>query len=166
MNALKTTALLWAFLTLSSSCFGRHKSRVTTQHAFSLSIFTFSHATLIEGTMTYTIKNNRLKSIRHGMFSKQNTVLLSRKLTSDDIEQFRGIPISTLKDFYYNNCVMATSGEEYGVTVTNDSVTKTVRLHHYYEPQIEKLMQCLNHFLPEELKINYANSATKQDCKL
>jgi hypothetical protein len=61
---------------------------------------------------------------------------------------------------------MATSGDEYLISATMDSVEMEISLHHYYHKQIEKLINELNKNIPDSIKLDYLKKNTKQDCKM
>lgn len=133
---------------------------------FSLSITTYNHAEQIfNGITTYDLKNDTLKIHRSFMFSNKDTMLFSKTIDNNSIEQIRIIRIDNLKDFYFNNCIMATSGNEYFISTTFDTVNKKISLHHYYHKQIERLINEVNKNIPDNLKLDYLTSETKQDCK-
>ncbi len=99
------------------------------------------------------------------MFSDKDTILFSKRIDDNSIEQIESIRIDSLKDFYFNNCIMATSGNEYFISTTIDTVNKKIALHHYYDKQIEKLITELNKNIPDIFKLDYLTSETKQDCE-
>ena len=115
------------------------KLPIKTISNFSLSITTYNHAEqLFKGTTTYYLKNDTLKIHRSFMFSDKDTILLSKKIDNNSLERIKNIRIDNLKDFYFNHCVMATSGSEYFISTTIDTVNKKITLHHYYNKQIER----------------------------
>lgn len=75
--------------------------------------------------------------------------------------------IDSLDDFYFNKCVMATSGNEYSISIVNDTIKKTIRLHAYFEEHIEMLINELNKHIPDSLQISYYTIERKkeQDCE-
>lgn len=134
---------------------------------FSLSLSTYNHAEQIfNGRTTYIIKNNMLTIRRSYMFSKNDTVLLSQKLDLKALERIMLVRLDGLKDFYFNYCVMSTSGTEFFISTTFNKVKKNISLHHYYNEQIEKFIFELNKNIPGNLKIDYVPKDTKQDCKI
>jgi len=100
------------------------------------------------------------------MFSDKDTILLSKKIDTNSIEQIKNIRLESLKDFYFNYCIMATSGNEYFISTTIDTVNKKISLHHYYDKQIERLINELNKNIPDDLKLDYLTNDTKQNCKM
>lgn len=99
------------------------------------------------------------------MFSDEDTLLFSKKIDKNSLEQIKNIRLDSLQDFYFNYCIMATSGNEYFVSTTVDTITKKISLHHYYNSQIERLINELNKHVPYTLKHNYLTKDTQQDCK-
>lgn len=134
---------------------------------FSLLISTSNHAELLfNGTMIYNLTNNTLTIHRETMFSDKDTILFSKKLDTNSIEQIRNIQLDSLKDHYFNYCIMPTSGNEYFISTTIDTVTKNISLHHFYNKQIKRLINELNKNIPDNFKIDYLSKDTKQDCKM
>jgi hypothetical protein len=99
------------------------------------------------------------------MFSDKDTTFFAKKVDANSINRIKNIHLDTLKDFYFNRCIMTTSGNEYVVSTTIATVTKTIQLHHYYDKQIEILINELNKQIADSLKIDYLTNDTKQDCK-
>jgi len=134
---------------------------------FSLSISTYNHAEQIyNGITTYNLTNDTLTIRKTFMFSDKDTILLSKKIDTNSIEQIKNIRLESLKDFYFNYCIMATSGNEYFISTTIDTVNKKISLHHYYDKQIERLINELNKNIPDDLKLDYLTNDTKQNCKM
>ncbi len=133
---------------------------------YSLTISTYNHAERIfEGILTYKLEENVLTISRRTIFSNEERTLFSKKVDSISLGRIRNIDLNKLKDFYFNKCIMMTSGNEYFVTTMLDTVSKTIHLHHYYNKQIEILINELNRSIADSLKIDYLTSDTKQDCK-
>jgi len=133
---------------------------------YSLTISTYNHAEQIfKGTLTYKLDKNILTISRRTMFSDKDTTLFSKTVDSNSIDRIKNIHLDKLKDLYFNRCIMTTSGNEYFVSTTLDTVTKTIHLHHYYDKQIEILIKELNKHIADSLKIDYLTNETKQDCK-
>jgi hypothetical protein len=74
--------------------------------------------------------------------------------------------MDSLKDYYFNYCVMITSGDEYFLNFTNSSTKKSISLHHYYLKQLEEIIQLINTNLPKKYQFQYLTSGERQDCKL
>jgi hypothetical protein len=169
MTTKTTYILTLLFLTYGLFACGQNNAEnksVKTESKFSLTISTYNHAEQIfNGTLTYKLTKNILTISRRTMFSDKDTILLTKPVDANSIDQIQNIRLDSLKDFYFNNCIMATSGNEYFVSTTNDPVKKTIHLHHYYDRQIEMLINELNKHIPDNLRINYLTSETKQDCE-
>ena len=134
---------------------------------FSLSISTYNHAEQIfKGITTYNLTNDTLTIRKAFIFSDKDTILLSKKIDTNSIDQIKNIRLDSLKDFYFNYCIVATSGNEYFISTTIDTVSKKISLHHYYDKQIEELINELNKNIPDNLKFNYLTKETKQACKM
>jgi hypothetical protein len=72
--------------------------------------------------------------------------------------------LDSLKDTYFNGCVVPTSGTVFLISMETDTLSKRIFLHHYYHKQIEQLIIELNKEIPDEYKIDFMPSDTKQDC--
>jgi len=134
---------------------------------FSLSITTYNHAEQIfNGITTYSLTKDTLTIHKKFMFSDKDTILFSKKLDFNSIDQIEKIRLDSLEDFYFNYCIMATSGNEYFISTTIDTVNKEISLHHYYNQQIDRLINELNKNIPDSFKLDYLTKETKQDCKM
>ena len=143
------------------------KEPTKTKSNFSLSITTYNHAEQIfDGITTYSLTKDTLTIHKTYMFSDKDTILVSKKLNFNSIDQIKKIRLDSLEDFYFNNCIMATSGNEYFISTTIDTINKKISLHHYYNEQIERLINELNKNIPDSFKIDYLTKDTKQDCKM
>ena len=166
----KTTYILTIFiLTCGLLAFGQDnaaKRPKESKSKFSLSISTYNHAEqMFNGVTTYNLTDSLLTVRESSMCSELDTLLFSKKLDDNSIYQIESIQLDSLKDFYFNYCIMATSGNEYFISKTVDTITQKISLHHYYEPQIEKLFEQINKHVPDKLKHDYLAKDTQQDCK-
>ena len=153
-------------LTCGLFAFGQDPKTKDTKSKFSLSISTYNHAEqMFNGVTTYNLTDSLLTVRESSMWSELDTLLFSKKLNDNSIYQIESIQLDSLKDFYFNNCIMATSGNEYFISKTVDTITQKISLHHYYEPQIEKLFEQINKHVPDKLKHDYLAKDTQQDCK-
>lgn len=134
---------------------------------FSLSLSVYNHAErLFNGTTIYSLTNDSLIISKHFMFSEKDTIVLSKRVNPATINQIKQLRLDTLQDFYINNCIMLTSGNEYYISMTNDSVIHETSLHHYYHEQVEKLILELNNLIPKKYQLNYLPKSMEQDCEL
>ncbi len=165
LNYILTLIILTCGLIACGQNFQTNESKIDNSK-FLLTISTYNHAEQIfKGTLTYKLNENVLTISRRTMFSDKDTTLSSITVDANSLERIKKINLDKLKDFYFNNCVMTTSGNEYFVSTTLDTVTKTIHLHHYYDRQIEVLINELNKHITDSLKIDYLTNDTKQDCK-
>ena len=161
---MKTTSLL-IILILTCSLFACGQHTPTTESKpeitnFSVTISTYNHAgQMSDGTLIYHLKDSVLTVSKRYMFSESDTVLFSKVIEVYKIERIRNIKINDLEDFYFNEHVLGTSGQEYYVSVTHDTITKKIHLHHYYHERIEKLITELNNLAPEKYRIPYLKSS-------
>jgi hypothetical protein len=132
---------------------------------FSLSLRTFNHAEwLSKGVMIYKLKDDSFIISRHTIFQETDSVLFSKIIERNLVEKVLVMKLDTLKSFYFNECVMATSGAEFDISIKRDTMSKNIQLHHYYHKQIEQLIIELNKAIPNEYKIDYMDLDTEQDC--
>ena len=142
------------------------KEPTNTKSNFSLSITTYNHAEQIfDGKTTYSLIKDTLTIHKIFVFSDQDSILFSKKLDTNSIEKLEKIRLDSLEDFYFNHCIMGTSGNEYFISTTIDTVNKKISLHNYYNEQIEKLINELNKNIPKSFKLDYLPKDTKQDCE-
>lgn len=160
---MKTTLLIVLLLTCSLFACSQHKQPAESKPEianFSLSLRTYNHAgRMMDGTLIFQLNDTVLTISKRYMFSEIDTVLFSNVIEGDKIERIRNIKMDDLEDFYFNDHVMATSGQEYFISRTSDTITKEVYLHHYYHERIEKLINELNSLAPDEYQIPYLKSA-------
>jgi len=132
---------------------------------FSLSFSTFNHAERIfDGTTTYHLNNRQLTVKKRFFLSAIDTILFTRRVTARFLKQLKSTQLDTLKDFYMNWCVMATSGNEYFISTSRGVITKTIRLHHYYLKEIDRLATVINKAVPKNYKIKYLNDDPDNYC--
>ena len=136
---------------------------------FNLAITDWNHASLIfKGTFLYVMSETHVKVFNVPAFEQQKHLLYSKKISklTRSVIDLSNLNLDSLNDFYVNNCIMITSGEEYSVTYKNETSHKSINLHHYYLKQIQHIIELFNENLPEKFKIKYLTQETKQDCIL
>lgn len=163
----RRTTYILAILTSACGLFAtRQQSNREGLNKFTLILTTYNHAErLFKGITTFELADHSLKVRRRHMFSDKDTLLFFKKLDNNSIARIKNIRLDSLQDFYFNYCIVATSGNEYFVLTTKDTMAKEISLHHYYNPQIESLINELNKHVPSNLKHNYLEKDTKQDCE-
>jgi len=170
MTKKKKYIFILLFLTCGLLVFGQDnvsKEPKNSLSKFSLSISTFNHAEqLYKGITTYNLTNDSLIIRKTFLFSNKETILLSKKIDNNSIDQIKNIHLDNLKDFYFNYCIMATSGTEYLIKISTEIYNNKISIHHYYVKQIEKLINELNKIIPDNLKLEYLTKDIKQDCKM
>jgi hypothetical protein len=134
---------------------------------FSLSISTFNHAEQIyNGITTYELTNDSLIIRKNFLNSEKESILLTKKIDNNSLKKIKNIHLDNLKNFYFNYCTMPTSGTEYFITISTETYNNKITLHHFYEKQVERLINELNELIPDNLKLQYLTIETKQDCKM
>jgi len=162
----RTYILTILILTCALFAYGQDTVTKEAKSKFSLSISTYNHADQVfNGVTTYTLNDNLLSVRKSSMWSDKDTLLFSKIIDAKSLDLIKNISLDNLKDFYFNYCIMATSGNEYFVFKTVDRITQKISLHHYYEPQIEKLFEQINKYVPDNLKHDYLTKDIQQDCK-
>lgn len=143
------------------------KETETDKSTYSLSITTYNHAErFMHGTTTYSLSGNTLTIQKRFLNEDKVKVLYSKQQDAGSIDRIRNVQLDTLEDFYFNYCIMPTSGNEYFITITKDSVTKKISLHHYYHATIEQLFIEVNKVIPKKWKLNYLPKDIEQDCEI
>src|SRR5690242_12307916 len=136
---------------------------------FSLSLTTFNHAErFFDGTTTYVLTDRFIKVSKTYLLDTISTTVYSKRVYQPDtiLSAINKIGLDSLKDSYFNYCVMTTSGTEYFVDYVSSSSDKHISLHHYYLRQIEDIIQIINSKLPKKYQLKYLGKGTKQDCRL
>ena len=171
---MKTSATILFFL-LASTTFGQHepsKEKIAYKdsiYTFKLTFSTFNHAELIfEGAATYQLTESSISIKKKFFLDTSDKVVYKRKIQKSRncllaITQLR---LDTLKDYYFNYCVMITSGNEYFLDYSSNSETKHITLHHYYLKQLDDIIQIFNANLPKKYRIDYLTKDEKQGCSL
>ena len=132
----KTAYIITLFvMTLGLFVLGQDSKTKETKSKFSLSISTYNHADqMFNGVTTYNLTDSLLTVQKSSMWSDMDTLLFSKTIDAKSVDLIKNISLSKLKDFYFNYCIMATSGNEYFVSKTVDTITQKISLHHYYSP--------------------------------
>ena len=123
----------------SYSSFGQNNSLKTNLDSlhfkFSLTLTIFNHSeVLFHGTTTYKL-TDRLIMVTNTSFGDKKGKVIFQKSIPDSLNissAIGNIGLDSLKDFYFNYCVMATSGIEYILNFKSHILTKQIDLHHYY----------------------------------
>ena len=125
---------------------------------FTLSVTTYNHATqLFEGRFKSIITENKLEIHNFSVnFGGYDTILFSKVLKADSIlEYISNFNLDTLRDFYYNEQVFPTSGNEMEFEYSKQGKVKNIYLHSYYNAQIGIIISLANELIPNKYKINY-----------
>ena len=141
---------------------------------FSLTFSSFNHAAKIsEGTTTYLLTESSIKvtktSAEYFGKTETKTVYFSPIPISKSerlISEINEIGLDSLKEYYFNECIMITSGDEYFFSFANSKLKKEINLHHYYLKQIEDVVRLINSIIPQKYHFKYLDKETKQDCTL
>ena len=155
---------LLIFLFYYSVAFGQSQS-----NKFSISFSTFNHAERIyNGSTTYHLTDTSIKVSKTYFGDTASKIIYSKKIKHNQtlISQLSKIQVDTLEDYYFNFCVMMTSGDEFYLDFTQNSTKKSISLHHYYLKQLDDIVQVINSTLPSKYQFRYLNKDEKQDCKL
>jgi hypothetical protein len=171
-DSMNQFALIISFV-CTSAVFGQTQSSkkglTDSDHSFNLSFTTFNHAEwLFNGSTTYLLTDTSVKVMNTAFGEKNSRTIFSKTLSASEnpaitVYNYR---LDTLKDFYFNYCVIMTSGDEYFLDVKSSTIKKQIRLHHYYLKQLDDIIQLINSHLPEEYQFSYLTKNEKQDCTL
>lgn len=155
------------FLILLINCsvaFGQGES-----DRFNISFSTFNHAERIfNGTTIYLLTESSIKVTKMYFGDTTSTTVYSKKIKRNQplISALNKIEVDSLKDYYFNYCIIMTSGDEYSLDFIKNSTKKSINLHHYYLKQLDDVIQLINSNLPSKYRFQYLNKDEKQDCKL
>jgi hypothetical protein len=137
---------------------------------FSVVLSTYNHAEMfIKGEITYRLSNSSIQITKHFLLDKKSKVVYYKKLADPDLTYgtvVSAFGLDSLKDFYYNYCIMPTSGNEYFLNIKMGSFQKEMSLHCFYLEQLQKFIDFMNAYLPEEYQCKYLPKNTRQDCQL
>jgi len=159
------------FLIYSTFSFGQNDSTSvqsnTSYSKFTLTFSTFNHAYwILNGTTTYKLTNTSIEVTNTSFGDKKGKVIFRKTFRDSLVSDINNIGLDSIEDFYFNYCVMVTSGNEYFISFKTAKMTKKVDLHHYYLKQVADMVNIINSQLPDKHKIHYLTRNTKQDCKL
>ena len=160
---MKILAVLISLL-YCSIVFGQSQS-----DKFNISFSTFNHAERIyNGTTTYKLTESSIKVTKTYFGDTISKTVYSKKIKNKQtlISALSEIRLDTLKDYYFNYCVMITSGDEYFLDYIKNSTKKSISLHHYYLKQLDDIIQLINSNLPKKYQFRYLSKDEKQDCHL
>lgn len=155
------------FLLFAIVSFGQNHQLPNDVAKFRLTISTYNNAEKIfNGTTTYVLTESSIKVVKTSELDTISDTIYTKAISkskniSSIIEKIR---IDSLKDFYSNNCVMITSGDEYFIEYTTASENKNITIHHYYLKEVEDIVKIINENLPSKYMIHYLTKDTKQDC--
>lgn len=136
--------------------------------SFRISFSTFNHAERIfNGTTTYILTESSIKVTKTYFGDTTSKTVYSKKIKNNQslVLALDKIEMDSLKDYYFNYCVMITSGDEYFLDFIRNSTKKSISLHHYYLKQLDDIIGIINSNLPSKYQFLYLNKDDKQDCK-
>jgi len=136
---------------------------------FEVSLSTFNHAErFYNGTTTYLLTESSIKVTKIFFGNPKSNIVYENSIPKTQmlISKINNIELDSLHEFYFNNCVMITSGNEYFLDFVNNKSKKSISLHHYYLKQLDDIIQLINSNLPKKYQFQYLTKDTKQDCSL
>jgi hypothetical protein len=155
------------FLLTASVVFGQNSSIELKSPEFSFSLTTYNHAARIyDGVTTYELTNSFIKVSKTYLFDSMSKTVYLKRITKNDriLSAINRTRLDLLEDFYFNYCILATSGNEYFVNFVCDSTDLHISIHHYYIGQIDDIVQIINSKVPKKYRLHYLERDTKQDC--
>jgi hypothetical protein len=114
---------------------------------------------------TYILNDSIILIRRRDLFAEKDSIVFSEKAEVHLMNKTRAMSLDTLQEYYFNYCVMITSGTEYSITFTKGTNKKHIDLHCYYQKQVDELIREMNGLIPDKYKISYMSADTKQDCQ-
>ena len=164
---------LFILILYSNLSFGQnniHRKQADSSYLkFSLTFSAFNHAEMIfDGETTYKMTNTSIEVINTSFGDKKGKVIFRQRFPDSLTFSLavKNVGLDSVEDFYYNYCVMVTSGNEYFLRFKTAKIKKEIDLHHYYLKQVDDIVNIMNSKLPIKYKIHYLTKETKQDCKL
>jgi len=78
---------------------------------FELYFSTYNH---VEGIVSsYKIIDKEIAVSVKALIEERDSIVYTSKIRQDVIEKIKSINFQSLESYYYNNCILATSGKEY-----------------------------------------------------
>lgn len=136
---------------------------------FKISFSTYNHAERIfNGTTTYTLTESSIKVTKVYFGDTASKTVYSKKIkkTLQILSELNRIELDSISDYYFNYCVMPTSGNEYFIEMLKNKSKKSISLHHYYLKQLDDIIKIINSTLPRKYQFRYLKKDEKQDCRL
>ena len=133
MKAILKVILLFIFLACglasNAQTHRRPRPHLKEEEKYELKLSTYNHAEYLgTGDMVYKITDSSLTIIQTPALSQQDTVIFSRAVEKDSIKPIKAVRLDGLRDYYFNDLVMMTSGNEYDISVTRGKKTKEIHL--------------------------------------
>jgi hypothetical protein len=166
MKVISTCIVL--FFASIAFVYGQYKGK-NAKIKFSLSFSTFNHAhRLFDGTTTFELTESAIKVKKTFLGDTKSKTIYSKSISrpAKILATINKITLDSLKDFYFNNCVLITSGTEYFFRLTIDSTKKSITAHHYYVKELDDIVNLINSCLPDKHRLKYLSKYTQQNCSL
>jgi hypothetical protein len=125
---------------------------------FELKIVTYNHAQQsFDGQMCYRITPDSLQIYRYFMWQTamsgelvEDTLIMETCHNVTALKELSRFKLDHLGNYYSNDEVMITSGNEISVKMIRNGVEKSVHLHAMKIPEIVQLFALVNMIVPEE----------------
>jgi hypothetical protein len=140
------------------------KSSPKLKVAFSM----YNHAERIFNGVTTFILTDSLIEVKKQYFGDKKSKVVYSNIISDLnqlLSEFKKVRLDSLENYYFNDCVMIISGNEYFFDFVCGSTEKSVSLHHYYVKEIAEIVKLINSTLPDKYQFRYVSKDTQQGCK-
>ena len=144
------------------------KSNIESIPKLKIAFTTYNHAERIfNGVTTYILTDSLIEVKKKYFGDKKSKVVYSNIISNLQqlMSEFKKIRLDSLAEYYYNECVMITSGDEYCFDFICGSTKKSTSLHHYYLKEVEEVVKLINSTLPDKYQFHYVPKDTEQDCK-
>jgi hypothetical protein len=150
-----------AFAVLAFTVRNEHGALKEKVAPFELDIVTFNHAQQsFDGQMCYHITQDSLVIRRYFMWQSlseekpvEDTLVCKSLGNKPALEQLSNIKLAHLNDFYTNEQVMITSGNEIFVRLKRDGTEKEISLHAMTIPEVEELFAVVNEIVPKKYRL-------------
>jgi hypothetical protein len=161
-------------LLLPAMCFGQlkvdksQKGELRLKPKLKLAFTRYNHAERIyDGVTTYTLKDSLIELRKQYLGDKKSKLIYSNTISNlnELLLEFKKVRLDSLDTYYFNKCIMTTSGDEYFFDFKYEPTKKSISLHAYYIKEIAEAVKLINSTLPEKYQFRYASEDNKQNCK-
>ena len=144
------------------------KDQLRPNHQLKVAFTMYNHAERIfNGITTYVLTDSLIEVKKQYLGDKKSKVVYTNIISNltQLLSEFKKVNLDSLENYYFNDCVMITSGDEYYFDFVCGSTRKSVSLHHYYVNEVAEVVKIINSTLPDKYQFRYVSKDTQQGCK-